>query len=279
MTAKTGQGRKAQLTLSQEVEFKRLFELKQAESEGGSLTGYDACLLLAAHFTPLSQSSAYRLLHKVGLSWITGRDIHPKHNAEAQADFKKNFIDTVVQSIPKNIELKQVDVWFQDEARVGQRGTTSRVWAAKGTRPRLIRQQQFNYAHVFGAICPATGEAVGLVMPKMNTEAMQHHLTEIAKHIAEGRHAVVVMDRAPWHMTKKISLPDNLSIIPLPSTSPELNPVEQVWAWLRRHYWSNRQLLDYNAIVDAACDAWVNFANNPKNVSSIGTRSWACLYP
>ena len=91
LTAKTGQGRKAQLTLSQEVEFKRLFELKQAESEGGSLTGYDACLLLAAHFTPLSQSSAYRLLHKVGLSWITGRDIHPKHNAEAQADFKKTL--------------------------------------------------------------------------------------------------------------------------------------------------------------------------------------------
>ncbi|WP_316356801.1 hypothetical protein [Candidatus Neptunichlamydia sp. REUL1] len=56
--------------------------------------------------------------------------------------------------MPAGVEIESVDIWFQDEARVGQRGTVTRTWANKGTRPRLARQQQFEYAYIFGAICP-----------------------------------------------------------------------------------------------------------------------------
>ena len=93
------------------------------------------------------------------------------------------------------MEIEQVDIWFQDEARVGQRGTVTRTWAKKGSRPCLARQQQFEYAYIFGAVCPGKDEAVGLVMPTVNTEAMLVHLEHISTRIPEGRHAVIVLDK------------------------------------------------------------------------------------
>ncbi|WP_442966203.1 transposase [Psychromonas sp. L1A2] len=67
-------------------------------------------------------------------------------------------------------------MWFQDEARFGQRNTTTRIWAKKGTRPRAIQQQQFEYAYLFGAVCINTGQTEALVMPYSNSEVMKIHL-------------------------------------------------------------------------------------------------------
>lgn len=183
----------------------------------------------------------------------------------------------VNECLPSHIHLKQVDVWFQDEARVGQRGTVSRVWAIKGTRPRLLRQQQYEYAYVFGAVCPQTAQAVGIVMPRAVHQAMQHHLDEIAANVPEGRHAILVMDRAPWHLTEKLTIPSNITLLPLPACAPELNPIEQVWRWLREHFWANRFFESYEDIVDACCSAWNKFATLTKTVHSICSRSWANL--
>ena len=128
--------------------------------------------------------------------------------------------------MPAGLKTESVDIWFQDEARVGQRGSVSRTWARKGTRPRLVRQQQFEYTYIFGAVCPARDEAVGLVMPAVNTEAMLVHLEHISMNVPEGRHAVIVLDKAAWHTTKRLKRFSNISLLPLPSASPELNPTE-----------------------------------------------------
>jgi DDE superfamily endonuclease len=74
--------------------------------------------------------------------------------------------------VPKDLGLGAVEIWFQDEARVGQRGTVTRMWAPKGSRPRVIRQQQFEAAYVFGAVCPAQGKAAALIMPQANSESI-----------------------------------------------------------------------------------------------------------
>jgi transposase len=111
-------------------------------------------------------------------------------------------------------------------------------------------------------------------LPRADTEAMQHHLEEISQHVAPGAHAVVLMDRAGWHSTGKLNMPDNLSILLLPPKSPELNPVENVWQYLRSNYLSNRVFEDYNAIVDAACNAWNALIDQPCTISSIGMREW-----
>ena len=91
-------------------------------------------------------------------------------------------------------------------------------------------------------------------MPSANTEAMQHHLDEIARSLAPKAHAVVVLDQAGWHPTGHLRLPENLSLLPLPPKSPELNPVENVWQFLRQNKFSNRIFGSYEAIVAAACD-------------------------
>lgn len=172
------------------------------------------------------------------------------------------------------MNITDVDIWFQDEARVGQRGTITRTWAKKGTRPRIKRQQQFEYAYIFGAVCPERDESVGLVLPAVNTQAMLRHLEEISKVVPEGRHAVVVLDQAAWHTTANVRVFDNLSLLPLPPASPELNPVEQVWQQLRDNWLANRFFDGYDSIVNACCDAWNWFVGTPNRIKNLCSRSW-----
>jgi hypothetical protein len=96
---------------------------------------------------------------------------------------------------PLSIKPEQVDVWFQDEARFGQQNNTTRLWAPKGSRPRAIRQQQFEYACLFGAVCPATGQTEALITPFVNKEAMTQHLKQISEATCAGRHAVVITSK------------------------------------------------------------------------------------
>ena len=119
----------------------------------------------------------------------------------------------------------------------------------KGSRPRLIRQQQFEYAYLFGAVCPARDEAVGLVMPFVNTEAMLIHLKHISAKIPPGRHALIILDKATWHTTKKLKKFSNITLMSLPTGSPELNPTEQVWKALRDEWLSNRSFDGYEDIL------------------------------
>jgi hypothetical protein len=101
----------------------------------------------------------------------------------------------MILTIPWNVSLKNVDVWFQDEARFGQQNTTTRLWATKGTRPRAVKQQH-EYAYLFGAVCPATGDTEALIAPIMNMDVMEKHLSLISQKVSKERHAVIVVDGA-----------------------------------------------------------------------------------
>ena len=179
--------------------------------------------------------------------------------------------------IPREIEIENVDIWFQDEARVGQRGTLKRTWAKKGARRRLTRQQQFEYAYVFGAVCPRTNQSVGPVLPAANSHAMVIHLEEISNNIPKDRDGVVVLDGAAWHKAKKIQGFNNLSVLVLPPASPELNRVEQIWQQLRDNWLANRCYDGYEAILDACCHAWNWFVDLPGKINRLCFRSWAEL--
>ena len=115
----------------------------------------------------------------------------------------------------------------KDEARVGQQGSLTYVWAEKGTRPRAPRDQRYEWAYLFGAVCPARGIGAALVLPEINTEAMNLHLAEVSRCVAPDAHAVLNLDGAGWHQIGgKLQVPDNISLLSLPRYSPELNPVE-----------------------------------------------------
>lgn len=169
----------------------------------------------------------------------------------------------------------KLEIWFQDEARIGQKGTITRMWAPKGTRPRAIRQQQFEYAYLFGAVCPKKDKGVALVMPRAITESMEKHLEAISTAVEEGHHAVIVLDRAAWHTSKKLMKFENLTLLPLPPASPELNPQEQVWNELRQKYLANRCYTGYDEIVSACCDAWNDYTSEEGKIRNLCSRKWA----
>ncbi len=134
------------------------------------------------------------------------------------------------KTIPEDVSLEDVDIWFQDESRIGQQGSRTRIWAKKGTRPRVVKQQQFLYEYIYGAVCPGQKQCAAVVLPCANHEGLNVHLKEISVHVPQGRHAVIVQDQAGWHLKKDLCIPSNISILHLPPYSPELNPQEQVWS-------------------------------------------------
>jgi transposase len=112
-------------------------------------------------------------------------------------------------------------------------------------------------------------------MPWCDTEAMQAHLAEISLAVDPGAHAVLMVDQAGWHLSPKLNIPDNITLLPLPPRSPELNPVENIWQYLRDNWLSNRIFKSYDDIVDLCCDAWNKLINRPWKIMSIGMRDWA----
>lgn len=184
----------------------------------------------------------------------------------------------IKEAIPEWVTLDKVDIWFQDESRVGQQGTQTRIWTKRGTRPRVVKQQQFIAEYIFGAVCPTQKTAAAIVVPYANSHALEQHLKEIAYHVPEGRHAVVVMDQAGWHSKRNLSIPRNISILYLPPYSPELNSQEPVWQYLKDHFLANRVFKDRREIQKACCQAWNAFAQNTASIASLTTRKWASLH-
>jgi hypothetical protein len=175
----------------------------------------------------------------------------------------------------QGVDVADIEVWFEDEARIGQKNKITRRWARCGSRPSAPSDQRTASTYIFGAICPAQGKAVGLVLPWCNTEAMNLQLAAISAKVEPGRHAVLLLDQAGWHMTPKLIVPGNISIIPLPAKCPELNPQENVWQFIRQNWLSNRTFAGYENVVDHCCDAWNKLVQQPWIVMSIGLRDWA----
>lgn len=151
---------------------------------------------------------------------------------------------------------KQVALWFMDEARVGQKGRTAHRWWVRGQRAPGIADKRFESAYLFAAVRPATGEDFALVLPRVSTAAMSRFLADFAAALPEDHYAVMVLDRAGWHRAKALQVPVSITLVPLPAYSPDLNPVERVWLYLRERYFSHRLLANYEAVVDACCQAW-----------------------
>ena len=120
--------------------------------------------------------------------------------------------------------------------------------------------------------------AAALVLPTVNIEAMTMHLAEISRQVAPGAHAILILDGAGWHKTGgTLVVPDNITLLPLPPYAPELNPVENVWQYLRQNALSHLVWESYEAVVDACCDAWNDLVTTPQRIRSIASREWASV--
>ena len=176
--------------------------------------------------------------------------------------------------LPNNIAPEIVDIWQQDESRFGQQGSSSRIWSPIGLRIRKVKQKQFISTYIFGAACAKTGQSFGLILPSVNTENMQLYLDMLSKEIEEGRHAALVVDNAGWHTAKDLKIPSNITLIPLPPYSPELNAIEQVWEWIKKHHLSHCVFKNYKEICDKVSEAWKEFSDDIDLVKTICYREW-----
>lgn len=170
---------------------------------------------------------------------------------------------------------KRIELWWQDEARIGQKNKLTRRWARRGTRPRAPHDQRAAWAYLFGAICAAEGKGAGLVMPFCDTEAMQAHLLEISATIRPQAHAALLLDQATWRLAGALVAPGNITLLSPPPRSPELNPVENVWRFLRDNRLFNRVFEGDDDIVAHCCAAWNDLIDQPWRIRPIGRRSWA----
>ena len=143
------------------------------------------------------------------------------------------------------------------------------------TQPTAPKDQRTTSTYIFGAICPRLGKAAGLVLPRCNIAAMNLHLAEKATAVAPAAHAVLLLDQAGWHLSQRLVVVANITLMPLPAKCPELNPTENVWQLMRDNWLSNQVFPSYDAIVDHCCDAWNRLADQPWRIMSIGLRNWA----
>jgi transposase len=161
-----------------------------------------------------------------------------------------------VQGVRERHPGKAVEVWFQDEARIGQQGTLTDVWAETGSRPTAVKQTEYQWLYVFAAVNPLTGESSAMLAPTVNTELMNEHLRFIGRAAGPDKHVVLVPDNAGRHVAKALAVPDNVTLLHLSPYSPELNPVERVWGFLRSHHLSNRAYADYDELFAEVGAAW-----------------------
>lgn len=128
--------------------------------------------------------------------------------------------------------------------------------------------------HIYGAVEPGTDNAFALVMPEVSTQAMQLYLDKFAETLQPDEHAAVVLDQAGWHGANDLKVPDCMTLVPLPPRSPELNPVERLWLYLKQKYLSFRVLDDYDAIEDAICKAWQRMIGEAGRLKSLSSYPW-----
>jgi transposase len=165
-----------------------------------------------------------------------------------------------------------VEVWFQDESRFGQQGSLTRVWALKGSRPAAVRQTEYQWVYLYGAVNPMTGESLGLIATTCDTEMFNVYLEMLSRQVGSDRHVILILDQAGWHVAKDLKVPPNITLHHLPPYSPELNPIERVWLWIKSHELSNRVYETKDDLWKAGMQALQNL--EPERLQSLCRVDW-----
>lgn len=179
-----------------------------------------------------------------------------------------------MQKIQYTNKHKRLRLYFQDEARIGQKGRVCHIWWKRGERPPGLQDQRYANAYIYAAVEPGTDNAFALILAEANGVGMQAFLDAFARTIADDEHVALVLDGAGWHSGKTLRVPTSITLVPLPPYSPELNPVERVWLYLKERFLSMRLLNDYKEIVTAASKAWKRLCRETGRLTSLTSYPW-----
>jgi transposase len=272
-----GEGRPCRLNESQQAELKAM-ALAAPDPAADIISAWrvrDLCRIVEERFgVHYELSGLTRLLHALDLSWQTPRPQHPRSDPVAQEAFKKKFWRVMEKCAADHPKAKRFEVWFQDEARVGQKGRVTRRWHRRGERPRMVKDQGYRSAYIFGAVCPERDTAVALILSRASTEGMTLLLEELSSQLPPRTHALVLIDNAGWHVSDELIVPSNLTLVPLPPYSPELNAIENLWQYLRERWLSGCVFRTVEDVMDKCCEIWNALLNEPGRINSITDRDW-----
>ena len=173
-------------------------------------------------------------------------------------------------------DTRPLRVYFEDEARFGRISDPAYCWAPIGLRPIISSQIVREFTYVFSAVSPNDGQSFSLILPYANTDAMNIFLQELAKAFQEYR-IVVIMDKAGWHRSKDLSKVENIRYIYQPPYSPELNPVEHLWDYIRENYFKNAYWLSMEALEKALEAVLKRIADCSEMIQSLVGSHWAII--
>ena len=168
--------------------------------------------------------------------------------------------------IDQLVDKDRTMIMFFDEGRLGLRSTTMRMWAEKGKPLKTTVRQGFKNFYGYSAVCPFNDKNFSLILPGVNTENMNVFLDELHREFI-GTKIFLIMDRAGWHKSSGLKKYKNIEFIFQPPYSPELNPIEKLWEWLKKERQHNFFYNSLESLMEAICDEYIKL--KPKDYMSI----------
>lgn len=156
------------------------------------------------------------------------------------------------KNLPNQIK-KNEELWFFDESRFGTHSKLGHGWFKTGIRTPVQVKLGFKNFYLYSAVNPKTGKEFTLLLPNVNIICMNIFLEEFSK---ENRNTkiIMIMDGAGWHKSDKLKIPDNIRIIIQPPYSPELNPTERLWQYIKNHIIKNKIYQTLSELEDRVCE-------------------------
>jgi len=148
-------------------------------------------------------------------------------------------------------------VFFFDESRFGLQPFIGRCWARKGVRVSAPVNPNYQNFYAYSGVSPLTGDAFSLFLPWVNTEMMNLYLAEMSAFFPDKK-IMLIWDQAGWHKSKSLKVPGNITLKSLPPYSPELNPTEKLWQWLKKHVCRNRLFTDLDDLMNTLSETLIN---------------------
>ena len=171
---------------------------------------------------------------------------------------------------------RPVMLFFEDEARFGRINNLRHCWVPGNHLPVAARQMIREYIYVFSGVCPQTGELYSLIFPACNTDTMQLFLHGLSEQYHHYR-IILLVDKAGWHTSLKLLIPENIAIWNLPPYSPELNPVELIWREIRKYYFNNQLFEDLDALENKLVESLKDFAKDFEKIKQLTNFNWLKL--
>jgi transposase len=240
---------------NEQLEKLRLAVLEELPPSGGLWTGPKVALWMSHELgSNISPHLGWEYLMHLGMTKKTPRPRHPKASKQEQKAFKKKLRRRMMM-IGRHHPNASIELWAQDEARLGLTPIIRRVWGAKGKRPIAPSRRCYEWVYVYGFVHPTSGRVEWLLLPTVNTNLFQLAIDYFVEAVGIGsdKHVILIIDQAGWHFSKKLHLPEGLHLFPLPAYSPELQPSERLWPLLRESV-ANREIKNMDILEDTLVD-------------------------